>query len=242
VSSPSRRDAVLSARRFFSRNSLRVRPTYLERRIRVYSVRMSGQQPYRQCGMELWDLLEDPDFANRPRRAKDATVQIGAFRRIADAFERDVEFVAQQLVNVAVECCGAESSGVSLEEGDDAGNLRFRWIAIAGTFSHFLNGTTPRFFSPCGTTLGRGRPQLYTVTKEYYDFLNIEALPITDGILIPWETGFHRGTLWAVCHGPKPVFDFDDYRLLDVLSSFAAVAVRAQYQFRLGKGFLASAS
>lgn len=135
--------------------------------------------------MELWDLMEDPDFPKRPIRLKSSRVQVDAFRRLAKVFADSPQLSTQELVNIAVECCGAQTSGISLEETDDSGTVRFRWIAIAGTFSHFKDGVTPRFFSPCGTTLDRGRPQLYTVTKEYYDYLGVEALPITDGILIP---------------------------------------------------------
>ena len=194
---------------------------------------MNDSAHYRECGMDLWDLLEDPDFQKRPIRTKDASLQISAFQRLAAVFAEDVEAAAHELVTSAVNCCGAQSAGISLEEPDASGELHFRWIAVAGTFAKFLHGTTPRFFSPCGTTLNRGRAQLYTVGKDYYDFLGIEAEPITDGILIPWDTGSHRGTIWAVSHRPGPFFDFDDYRLLDALAYFAAVAIREQHQPRL---------
>ena len=95
-------------------------------------------------------------------------------------------------------CCGAESAGISLEEPSETGEPTFRWIAIAGSFERYLGARTPRFYSPCGTCLDCRRPQLYRVTKPYYDFLGVMADPILDGMLIPWETETFRGTIWAV--------------------------------------------
>ena len=54
-------------------------------------------------------------------------------------------------------------------------------MAVAGSFSQYLNGTTPRFYSPCGTCLDRGVPQRYAVTEPYYNFLGITAQPIREG-------------------------------------------------------------
>ncbi len=191
---------------------------------------MTAVQHYKECGMELWDLQSDPDFPMRPPRRKSLRHHTEAFQRLATVFAQNPAHAAQELVEMAVDCCGAHSSGISLEESDEFGNLQFRWIAIAGSFSRFRNGTTPRFFSPCGTTISLGRAQLYTVSKDYYDYLQIEAEPITDGILIPWNALSTRGTLWAVCHGAEPIFDYDDFVLLDGLANFAAVALRARSQ------------
>lgn len=181
-------------------------------------------------GMEMRDLLQDASFSHRKKATRDSQREFEAFRRLARVFAESSEVILQEVVNIAVEYCGADSSGISLEEGIESNEPKFRWIAIAGSFSHYLHGTTPRFFSPCGTCLNRGVPQLYRVTKPYYDFLQIEAEPITDGILIPWVTGEMRGTLWAVAHHSKEAFDFDDYKLLISLADFASIALRHQTQ------------
>jgi GAF domain/His Kinase A (phospho-acceptor) domain len=180
-------------------------------------------------GMEMRDLLQDVEFLRRPKRPRDLKDQLSAVQRIAQVFAGNPETMLQELVDIAVEYCGADSAGISLEEGI-GGEMRFRWVAIAGSFSHFLNGTTPRFFSPCGTTLSRGVAQLYRVTKPYYDYLHIEAEPITDGMLIPWTAEQMRGTIWAVSHKSREAFDIDDYTLLNTLADFAAIAIRHQYQ------------
>ncbi|QNI32424.1 GAF domain-containing protein [Alloacidobacterium dinghuense] len=183
-----------------------------------------GTEP--ETGMELRDLLVDGEFALRRISGERKDRRFEALHRLAHVFAESPDVGLQQLVDIAVEFCGADSAGISLEERDNAGELRFRWIAIAGSFAHYLHGTTPRFFSPCGTCLDRGRPQLYRVTKPYYDFLGVVAEPITDGILIPWTADDIRGTIWAVAHHTGEAFDIEDYRLLNSLADFASMAIR----------------
>ncbi|HEX4320918.1 MAG TPA: histidine kinase dimerization/phospho-acceptor domain-containing protein [Acidobacteriaceae bacterium] len=187
-------------------------------------------------GMELRDLLQDEAFAQRSKSSRSFQSEFDALRRLTQVFAESPRILLQELVDIAVENCGADSAGISLEEQDDAGNMRFRWVAVAGSFSQYLNGTTPRFFSPCGTCLSSGRPQLYTVTKPYYDFLGVVAEPIVDGMLIPWETDASdsgermRGTIWAVSQASSEAFGPEDYRLLRSLADFVAIAIRHQFQ------------
>ena len=182
----------------------------------------------RDTGMELRDLLDDPEFVTRAGKKRDFHQPFDALRRITQVFAERPEDVLQELVNVAVSCCGAESAGISLAEPNEAGEPTFRWIAIAGSFEMYLGGRTPRFFSPCGTCLDRGRAQLYRVTKPYYDFLGITADPISDGMLIPWEADDIRGTIWAVAHSSARAFDLQDYELLRSLADFVAIILRHQ--------------
>jgi GAF domain-containing protein len=181
-------------------------------------------------GMELRDLLADAEFAERARKTRNPKRESAALRRLARVFADKPEVVLQELVDIAVEFCGADSAGISLEELDAADGPRFRWVAISGSFAQYLQGTTPRFFSPCGTCLNSGRAQLYRVTKPYYDFLGVTAEPITDGMLIPWVSEKMRGTIWAVAHQHRETFDPDDYELLNTLAEFVSIAVRHQAQ------------
>lgn len=176
-------------------------------------------------GMELRDLLGDPEFPLRKKRPGQETYAAEAYRTLARVFTDKPDVVLQRLVEAATTFCGADSAGISLEEKDDKRERRFRWIAIAGSFAPFLGGMTPRFFSPCGTTLDCGRAQLYRVSKPYYDYLGVKADPITDGILIPWQAGELRGTLWVVSHRHREAFDVEDFKLIDGLADFAAIAV-----------------
>ena len=189
--------------------------------------------PGPESGMELRDLLADAEFPLRKQRARRGSCTADAYRTIARVFADNPDVILQNLVDVATTFCGADSAGISLEEGDDKEERKFRWIAISGSFASFVGGTTPRFFSPCGTTLDRGRVQLYRVGKPYYDCLGIKADPITDGILIPWQAGEVRGTVWVVSHRYREAFDIEDFKLIEGLADFASIAV--ENRFRQGK-------
>ena len=198
--------------------------------IRVVSNQITpGPEP----GMELRDLLADAEFPLRKKRAPRGSCTADAYRTMARVFADNPDVILQNLVDVATTFCGADSAGISLEEGDDKEERKFRWIAISGSFASFVGGTTPRFFSPCGTTLDRGRVQLYRVGKPYYDYLGIKADPITDGILIPWQAGEVRGTVWVVSHRYREAFDIEDFKLIEGLADFASIAV--ENRFRQGK-------
>lgn len=182
----------------------------------------------RDTGMEMRDLLDDPDFGTRTGKKRDFHQPFEALSRITQVFAENPAGVLQELVNVAVRCCGAESAGISQEEPNDAGEPTFRWIAIAGSFERYLGARTPRHYSPCGTCLDRRRAQLYRVTKPYYDFLGVMADPILDGMLIPWETETIRGTIWAVSHSSERAFEIQDYKLLRSLADFVGIILRQQ--------------
>lgn len=66
------------------------------------------------------------------------------------------------------------------------------------------------------------------MTKAYYDFLNVVAEPVVDGMLIPWQTDGSRGTIWAVSHSSEKAFDLQDYELLRGLADFVAIILRQQ--------------
>jgi hypothetical protein len=103
----------------------------------------------------------------------------------------------QELVEVAVDICGADSAGISLEEPTGEKDSQFRWIATAGEYLPYLGAVLPRSYSPCGTCLERDQPQLFRVSKAYLDMIGVEGPPVTDGILIPWQVDETRGT-WRV--------------------------------------------
>lgn len=174
----------------------------------------------------MHDLVASLEFARRePKDRSDNREQLG-LQLIASKFSAPSEAMLQELVDIAVKYCSADSAGVSLEERDEHGKARFRWIVVAGSFQKYLNGTTPRDFSPCGVCLDEWRAQYYRITQPYYDFLGIAAEPIRDGMLIPWEGDGHRGTIWAVSHQSSTAFDMSDYTVLQRLADLVSVAVR----------------
>jgi hypothetical protein len=180
--------------------------------------------------MHLRDLLADERFHQRAMKPRNPDRESIALRRLSRVFAENESSVLQELVNTAVEFCGADSAGISLEEPE---NNTFRWVVIAGSFSPYRDGRTPRNYSPCGTCLDTGRPQLYRLTQPFYDHLGVTAEAITDGILIPWSNEFLRGTLWAVSHSSEEAFDPDDYVLLRSLADFGSIVLRHQHHQKL---------
>jgi hypothetical protein len=181
-----------------------------------------------ESGFEVHDLLRSREFMQRSPSKRLTNRDQNGLSRIAEKFEASPEVILQELVELTVDYCGADASGISLEEPDGKGGLHFRWIAVAGSFTKYLNGTTPRNYSPCGSCLDQGKPQLFRVMKPYYDFLGVTAEPILDGILIPWDSGNMRGTIWAVSHKSDSAFDVNDYATIQRLADLVSIALRHQ--------------
>ena len=127
-------------------------------------------------------------------------------------------------MTIAVEFCQADSAGISLEEKNGEGKLQFRWVAVAGSFERYLNGTTPRNYSPCGTCVDRDAPQHYKVAKPYYNFLGVDAEPILEGLLIPWTTK-SQGTIWLVSHRSERAFDMDDFQFMRTIAEHVSASI-----------------
>ncbi|WP_158944315.1 GAF domain-containing protein [Granulicella sp. S190] len=184
-------------------------------------------------GLEVIDLHEDASFAARRLHVRDVAMQVEGMGRLARAFVESPETILQELVNAAVELCGADSAGISIEREEKSDTDYYEWVATAGQYENFLHATLPRSPSACGMCLERGRPQLFRVTQRFFDLMGIEAPVVTDGILLPWEVGETRGTIWIMAHGREEAFDGDDLRMMQVLANFAAMGVRQQSQQRL---------
>jgi hypothetical protein len=181
-------------------------------------------------GLEVVDLVEDASFAGRHLHERDVVTQMEGMRRVARAFIDNPDTILQELTNAAVELCGADSSGISVEREDASDADFYQWVATAGAYSGFLNAVLPRSPSACGVCLERGRPQLFRVTRRFFDLLGVEAPEVTDGILLPWDEGETRGTIFVMAHGRDEAFDGNDVRMMQVLADFVAMGVRQQRQ------------
>ncbi len=184
-------------------------------------------------GLEVLDLQDDPAFAARRLHIRDVAAQIEGMHRLAHAFVENPDTILQELVNAAVDLCGADSAGISLEqEGGTDANF-YQWVATAGKYAPFLNALLPRYPSACGLCLERGRPQLFRVSQRFFDLMGVEAPTVTDGILLPWQVDETRGTVWIMAHGRAEAFDGGDCRMMQVLAEFAAMGVRQQRQRKM---------
>ncbi len=187
-------------------------------------------QQLRDTGLEVVDILSDPQYANRKPTARDVSLQLMGLERMARAFVEKPETILQELVNAAVELCGADSAGISIERENRTDNHFYHWVATAGLYSGFLDATLPRYPSACGVCLERGRPQLFRVSQRFFEILGVEAPVVTDGILLPWQVDGTRGTIFVMAHGCREVFDHGDIRTMQMLADFAAAGFRQQRQ------------
>jgi hypothetical protein len=181
-------------------------------------------------GLEVIDLAEDASFAGRRLHDRDVMIQMEGMHRLARAFVDSPDTILQELVNAAVELCGADSSGISVEREDGGDADFYEWVATAGAYSGFLHAMLPRSPSACGVCLERGRPQLFRVTQRFFDLLGVVAPEVTDGILLPWDEGESRGTIFIMAHGRNEAFDANDVRMMQMLADFVTMGVRQQRQ------------
>ena len=184
-------------------------------------------------GLEVTDIFGNAAFAARQDRHRDAMRQMEGMRRIARAFVENPDSILQGLVEAAVELCGADSAGISIEKRDGTDRDYYRWAATAGQYSDFLGAILPRYPSACGICLERGQPQLFRVGQRFFDILGVSAPLVTDGILLPWEVDDTRGTIFIMAHGRAEAFDQSDCRLMQLLADFAALGVRQQRQQKM---------
>jgi RNA polymerase sigma factor (sigma-70 family) len=183
-----------------------------------------------ETGLEVFDLDTHPEFTARRLHRRDLTLQMEGLRRLTHSFVQSPDTILQELVNAAVDLCGADSAGISLETEEKSDANYYHWVATAGQYNGFLNAVLPRYPSACGICLERGKPQLFRVHQRFFDIMGIKAPLVTDGILLPWQVEETRGTIFIMAHGRIAAFDKDDGQMMRVLADFAALAVRHKQQ------------
>jgi hypothetical protein len=194
-------------------------------------------------GLEIHDVREDHDFAARRLHNHSVEAQVAAMRRLVRAILNSDQSLLQELVNIAVELCGADSAGLSLELPDATDEVCYRWVATAGRYTPFMGADLPRYPSACGIGLSRGGPQHFSFAPRYFEILGIAAPPIADGITLPWHVDDLRGTLFIIAHDRPEAFDLQDCQRMELLSEFAALAIRQRrHQDRFLKQAAASAT
>lgn len=184
----------------------------------------------RFSGFDIVELRADPCFAERHHLARDVVREIEAMRRLAHVFAHHPQDILTELASIAMALCGADAACVTLEEFTPEGERQFRWVATAGTYASFIGSVLPVEFSPCQVCLDRNQPQLFSLPRDFLDILGVDAPPITDGLVVPFQEGDTRGALWVASNQSSALFDAQDSRELRSLADFAAIAVRHQAQ------------
>ena len=174
----------------------------------------------------LDDVLITPELFRRPSRPSDHQTENGALVTLAREMADNPRNLLQKLVEMAVGLCRAGSAGISLLKTGANGEIFF-WEALAGVYAPHVGGTTPRDFSPCGTTLDRGAPQLFSWPARYFTYFGAVEPPIVEGLVIPFSVGGRPlGTIWIVSHDEHRRFDSEDLRLMTSLGELTSAALR----------------
>jgi RNA polymerase sigma factor (sigma-70 family) len=204
--------------------------TIANRLIGALSVLRHQAETSEDTGLEVFDLDTSAEFTARNLHPRDVTMQMEGLRRLTHSFVQSPDTILQELVNAAVDLCGADSAGISLETEEKSDANYYHWVATAGQYNGFLNAVLPRYPSACGICLERGKPQIFRVRQRFFDILGIDAPLVTDGILLPWQVEETQGTIFIMAHGRTAAFDNGDGQMMRVLADIAAMAVRHQRQ------------
>jgi signal transduction histidine kinase len=173
----------------------------------------------------LSDVIATDLLRQRSPRFPDYKAESEALTRLAKTFAAEPALIAQRLVDIAFQLTGAHSAGLSLEEVAD-GQPRFRWIATAGEFSRYLDGTMRRDFSPCQEVLDRDEAILMREPGRVYGDIDQLHAPIQEALLTPFHLDARPvGTVWLLSHDSQRQFDSEDLRTIELLADLAAIAL-----------------
>ena len=174
--------------------------------------------------MELVSATRASELARRPSHDRDHEAEVAALVDLAEALASAPQDILEILTQAALRLCKAHSAGISLLEDADQ-QRRFHWRAVAGKWSDFLGGGTPRDFGPCGTVLDLNEPLLFSHPERDFPYIGEVTPSVEDALLVPFYVhGQARGTLWVVSHDETKCFDAEDLRVMTNLSQFAAAA------------------
>jgi hypothetical protein len=174
---------------------------------------------------DLEQVLITHKLSSRPLLQRDKAAQIRALKAIADEVTSPGYRVLGVLVDHALELCGAGSAGLSLLHKEDR-EKQFHWDAMAGVLRDCVGQTTPRDLSPCGVTLERRSPQLFSYPARYFSCLKESPVPLVEGLVIPiFIDGKGVGTIWIVSHDESSQFNSEDVFVMTSLATFCESAL-----------------
>jgi len=181
-------------------------------------------------GLQVSNLHDDPLFARRRLHIRDAALQMEGMDRLAGAFIESPATILQVLVDSAIDLCGADSAGISLQQKDDNEVVSYRWVATSGQYASFADAVLPSRPSACGLCIERNCPQIFSVDQRFFDHMGVQANIVRDGLLLPWQVDEVHGTIWIMAHEREEAFDRGDVRIMQVLANFAAMGIRQERQ------------
>ncbi|MBE7367724.1 GAF domain-containing protein [Ramlibacter pallidus] len=172
------------------------------------------------CSLD--ELLVRPAAATLRQATATQVAEADAFLALSRSLAEKRGSTLQAFVDLAMAGTDAGSAGISLEERDEAGPF-FRWVATAGEFSRYVNGTMPRDFSPCGATVDGGRPLIMRDPVRYYAYISQLHTPVRTVLLVPFRReGRSVGTVWVAAHDERKSFTDAEVRFVENLGRFAS--------------------
>ena len=178
-----------------------------------------------QSTVRLEDILITRELAWRPSKRRSLQQETDSLRSLARTAASSPGSLINSFLQMPIQLCAAGTAGVSMLEVGPEGEQLFRWTNLAGRLEKYVGGTTPRGFSPCGVTLDRGFPQLFSRPGRYFHYFNDVEVPIVEGLVLPFfVNGEIQGTVWIVSHREDCRFDSEDVRIMTTLAEFTGAA------------------
>jgi hypothetical protein len=91
-----------------------------------------------ETGLEVLNLQSDAAFCARRLSTHDTVARMEAMQRLASAFVHHPDRMLQELADAAVELCGADSAGISVERPEGSDQEFYHWVATAGQYNGCL--------------------------------------------------------------------------------------------------------
>ena len=179
---------------------------------------------------DIDEVVITADLARRPSRPPDFEIENRALVSLAEAMSNHPDAILRVLVETAMALTNSDSAGISLLEPGGNDGI-FRWVATAGEWEPYRDGTMPREASPCGEVISRDSVLLVREPDRAFPAL-LQADPsIREGLLAPFHIdGSPAGTVWVIKHTAEKQFEKEDARLLLSLARFASVAHRMKVE------------
>ncbi len=177
----------------------------------------------------LSEVLITTALSQRPAAQPDDISNRSALQKLAQCVcDRDARGLINSLVEITLQLCDAGSAGLSVLDEDKDGNMFFRWDALSGSLSGSVGGTTPRDWSPCGTTLDLNSPQLFHRPHRFFTYFSKAKPLIIEGLVLPlrMDDGSEFGTLWITSHDENRKFTWTEVETMTSLCDFTLAAVK----------------
>jgi len=174
----------------------------------------------------LEDVLITRELRSRPHRTPNLENESGALRILARVMANSPRQLPDTLLRLALELCRAGTAGISTGETPPESEPILRWTNVAGVLKEHVGGSTPRNFSPCGVSLDRKSPQLFSHPARHFRYLSKVPVPVVEALVIPLSGAGPDGTIWIFSHEEGIVFDSEDVRMMTDLADFTSFALR----------------